>query len=147
MSSQQRSLTLLELRFQQVVGFDGSLTGEHLRAVPGGDGDCVQRSQEIQDADTQQQPGDPDWNTALVSREGTALGVSVPIVCAGDSVRGHAGHTAEPSGPSIPSALCCEQLAGVQASWGTDRGEQGSSLGCPEEPRDPNGCPVSLEFY
>ena len=70
MSSQQKSLTPLELRLQKVTGPNGSsLTGEHLRAVPGGDGDRVQCSQEIKDADAQQQPGEPDWNTDMVSRE------------------------------------------------------------------------------
>lgn len=47
-----------------------ALAGEHLCAAPGGDGDCGQRSQEVEDADAQQQPGEPDWNTDLVSREG-----------------------------------------------------------------------------
>lgn len=50
-----------------------SPTGQHLCAVPGGDGDCVQCSQEIKDADTQQQPGEPDWDTAMVSKGGAGL--------------------------------------------------------------------------
>lgn len=67
---QQKSLTPLDLRLQKVTGSSALLlSGEHLCAVPGGDGDCVQCSQEIEDADTQQQPGEPDWNTDMVSRE------------------------------------------------------------------------------
>lgn len=51
------------------MGSTGSfLTGEYFCAFPGGDGDCVQCSQEIKDADAQQQPGKPDRNTDLVSR-------------------------------------------------------------------------------
>lgn len=61
----------MELRLQKVTGSNGSsLTGEHLRALPCGDGDCVQCSQEIKDADAQQQPGEPDWSSDMVSREG-----------------------------------------------------------------------------
>lgn len=61
----------MELRLQKVTESNGSaLTGEHLRAVPGGDGDCVQCSQEIKDADAQQQPGETDWHSDMVSREG-----------------------------------------------------------------------------
>lgn len=51
-----------------MVSAGSFLTGEYFCAFPGGDGDRVQRSQEIEDADTQQQPGEPDRNTDLVSR-------------------------------------------------------------------------------
>lgn len=57
-----------------------ALAGEHLGAAPGGDGDGGQRPQEAEDADPQQQPGEPDWNTDLVSREGPG---SASCACSG----------------------------------------------------------------
>lgn len=57
-----------------------SLAGEQPGAAPRGDRDRGQRAPEIQDADTQQQPGEPDWSTALVSRKGLALPAGLPWV-------------------------------------------------------------------
>lgn len=87
----------MEFRSLKLNGSAGSfLTGEHLCAFPGGDGDRVQCSQESKDADTQQQPGEPDWDTNMVSRsqcwlisvENNGNAVKLRVLISGDAMTG-----------------------------------------------------------
>lgn len=47
------------------------LAGEHLCALPGGDGDGFQCTAAIEDADSEQQSGESNWHPDLVSRYGS----------------------------------------------------------------------------
>lgn len=66
------------------------LAGKHRRAFPRGDGDCVDRSQEVQDADAQQHPGEADRHPNMVRHGGHCLlepgdGISHVLTCPGSS--------------------------------------------------------------